>query len=38
LLRNKNTVFKKVVNTKDLNDKNVNILRKSLYRPNLKQL
>jgi len=38
LIRNKNTTFKKIIEFKDLNDKNANKMRKSLYRPNLKEL
>ena len=38
LYRNNNTLFKKIIESNDLNDKNANFMRKSLYRPNFKQL
>lgn len=34
LLKNMDTTFRKVINSKDLNDKNSNLLRNYLYRPN----
>ena len=38
LYRNKDTKFKKIVESILLNDKNVNSIRKNIYRPNYKQL
>lgn len=38
LLRNKNVTFKKIIGCGSLNDKNVNEMRKSIYRPNFKEL
>lgn len=38
LYKNKNTIFSNIINEKLLNDKNANYMRKSLYRPNLKEL
>ncbi len=38
LYKNKNTNFSEIINSSLLNDKNVNHMRKSLYRPHFKQM